>query len=142
MLSFCDWALLGRQLPTRRSWAALTALLLSSAGYAYFDRGFVVNAYVWLFIWYVFFTFEGVWVKHMVSVALQPPESYVAHVSAVSQSAASRASKAPARSSGQPSVSLHVPRTHPPTPSPAARARLRSATPSRWATGRAYTTPT
>jgi hypothetical protein len=41
-------------------------LLLSSAGYAYFDKGFVINAYVWLAVWYVFFTFEGVWVKHMV----------------------------------------------------------------------------
>jgi GDP-mannose transporter len=66
VLSFFDWALLGRKLPTARSWAALAALLLSSVGYAWFDKGFVVNAYAWLFVWYVFFTFEGVWVKHMV----------------------------------------------------------------------------
>lgn len=65
VLAFCDWAFLGRQLPCSRSWSALGALLLSSAGYAYFDKGFVVNAYVWLAIWYLFFTFEGVWVKHM-----------------------------------------------------------------------------
>lgn len=65
VLSFCDWAFLGRQLPNRRSWSALAVLLLSSAGFAYFDEGFVVDAYVWLIIWYVFFTFEGVWVKHM-----------------------------------------------------------------------------
>lgn len=65
VLAFFDWALLGRQLPSGRSWGALGALLLSSAGYAYFDKGFVIDAYVWLFIWYIFFTFEGVWVKHM-----------------------------------------------------------------------------
>jgi solute carrier family 35 protein len=65
VLAFCDWAFLGRALPSQRSWAALSALLLSSAGYAYYDRGFVVDAYIWLFIWYVFFTFEGVWVKHV-----------------------------------------------------------------------------
>ena len=67
VLAFCDYAFLGRALPSGRSWFALGALLLSSAGYAWFDRGFVINAYIWLLIWYVFFTFEGVWVKHMVS---------------------------------------------------------------------------
>jgi GDP-mannose transporter len=67
VLAFCDWAFLGRQLPCGRSWSSLGLLLLSSAGYAYFDKGFVMDAYLWLFIWYVFFTFEGVWVKHMVS---------------------------------------------------------------------------
>lgn len=65
VLAFCDWCFLGRQLPSRRSWLSLSALLLSCAGYAYFDKGFEVDAYVWLVIWYVFFTFEGVWVKHM-----------------------------------------------------------------------------
>ncbi|KAI8464704.1 MAG: solute carrier protein [Monoraphidium minutum] len=65
LLSFLDWALLGRRLPTGRSWAALAGLLASSAGYAFFDQGFVVDAYVWLAVWYAFFTFEGVWVKHM-----------------------------------------------------------------------------
>ncbi|KIY96130.1 solute carrier protein [Monoraphidium neglectum] len=65
VLAFCDWAFLGRQLPCGRSWSSLGLLLLSSAGYAYFDKGFVMDAYLWLFIWYVFFTFEGVWVKHM-----------------------------------------------------------------------------
>ncbi|KAI8462669.1 MAG: hypothetical protein J3K34DRAFT_527572 [Monoraphidium minutum] len=65
VLAFCDWAFLGRALPCARSWASLSALLASSAGYAYFDQGFVVNAYAWLLVWYIFFTFEGVWVKHM-----------------------------------------------------------------------------
>lgn len=65
VLAFCDWLFLGRALPSQRSWASLSLLLLSSAGYAYYDRGFVVNAYVWLFIWYVFFTFEGIYVKYM-----------------------------------------------------------------------------
>lgn len=65
VLSFCDFVFLGRQLPSGRSWCALGLLLLSSAGYTYFDQGFVANAYVWLLVWYMFFTFEGVWVKHM-----------------------------------------------------------------------------
>lgn len=53
VLSFFDWALLGRQLPTKRSWAALAVLLMSSAGYAYYDKRFVVNAYAWLSVWCV-----------------------------------------------------------------------------------------
>ncbi|GBF98757.1 hypothetical protein Rsub_11163 [Raphidocelis subcapitata] len=65
ILAFCDYAFLGRALPSRRSWAALAALVLSAAGYAYYDRGFVVHAYVWVGVWYAFFTFEGVWVKHV-----------------------------------------------------------------------------
>jgi GDP-mannose transporter len=65
ILAFCDFAFLGRQLPSGRSWAALAALALSAGGYAYHDRGFVVNAYAWVVVWYAFFTFEGVWVKHV-----------------------------------------------------------------------------
>ncbi|GBF88510.1 hypothetical protein Rsub_01225 [Raphidocelis subcapitata] len=65
VLAFCDYAFLGRALPCARSWGSLAALLLSAAGYAVFDRGFVVNAYAWLLVWYCFFVFEGVWVKHV-----------------------------------------------------------------------------
>lgn len=51
VLAFCDWAFLGRHLPCGRSWAALLALLASTAGYAYYDEGFVVETAVWLLAW-------------------------------------------------------------------------------------------
>lgn len=47
VLAFFDWALLGRQLPSARSWGALLALLLSAAGYTFFDKGFQLTAYFW-----------------------------------------------------------------------------------------------
>ena len=47
MLAFFDWALLGRQLPGARSWAALLGLLLSAVGYTVFDKGFKLTAYFW-----------------------------------------------------------------------------------------------
>ena len=65
VLAVCDYVFLGRQLPCACSWDSLGALLMSAAGYAAFDRGFVVNAYAWLLVWYCFFVFEGVWVKHV-----------------------------------------------------------------------------
>lgn len=65
VLSFCDWAFLGRELPCLQSWVALAFLVVSTAGYAAFDSGFVADAYAWIGVWYCFFTFDCVWNKHL-----------------------------------------------------------------------------
>ena len=170
VLAFCDWAFLGRKLPCTRSWLSLTMLLLSSAGYAYFDDGFVVNAYVWLIIWYVFFTFEGVWVKHMVrglgrvprTHARAPPlasqmrqgrgralKPLLGSVSACcAQHLCRRELPRPHLRAANSACCVVAPHTQPPAHPPPAHALSpptaprRSATPCPWATGRACTTPT
>jgi solute carrier family 35 protein len=63
ILSLCDYLFLGRELPSPRSWVALLLLVASSAGYAFFDQGFVVTAYFWLAVWYFFFTWDCVYNK-------------------------------------------------------------------------------
>jgi len=65
VLCVCDYLFLGRHLPSARSVACLFGLLVSSAGYAFFDHAFDVRAYSWLGVWYVCFTAYEVVVKHM-----------------------------------------------------------------------------
>lgn len=65
VLCFCDWVFLGRQLPSFRSLLCLLGLLLSTAGYAIFDRAFDVRAYAWLCVWYVAFVAHELFVKHL-----------------------------------------------------------------------------
>ncbi|GLC40057.1 hypothetical protein PLESTF_000932700 [Pleodorina starrii] len=65
VLSICDYIWLGRALPNTRSWLCLVVLLLGSVAYVMVDANFQVNAYYWLFLWYAFFTFDTVYVKHM-----------------------------------------------------------------------------
>jgi solute carrier family 35 len=65
VLSVCDWAFLGRELPGGRSLAAIFALVASCAGYTYFDQGFHIQAYTWLCVWVAFFLFEACYVKHV-----------------------------------------------------------------------------
>ncbi|GFR45180.1 hypothetical protein Agub_g6568 [Astrephomene gubernaculifera] len=65
VLSLCDYLFLGRALPSARSWASLLVLLGGSVGYVMVDSDFHVDAYYWLMLWYVFFTFDTVYVKHM-----------------------------------------------------------------------------
>jgi GDP-mannose transporter len=63
VLSIFDYLLLGRELPGRRSVFSLLLLLASCAGYTYYDDGFKLEAYGWLCVWFVFFTFEACYVK-------------------------------------------------------------------------------
>ncbi|EFJ50624.1 hypothetical protein VOLCADRAFT_80147 [Volvox carteri f. nagariensis] len=65
VLSVCDYLWLGRAFPNARSWACLVVLLLGSAGYVLVDANFKLTAYFWLILWYGFFTFDTVYVKHM-----------------------------------------------------------------------------
>lgn len=65
VLSICDFFFLGRALPNARSWGCLMVLLLGSVGYVMVDSDYHVDAYYWLILWYAFFTFDTVYVKHM-----------------------------------------------------------------------------
>eukprot|EP00877_Chromochloris_zofingiensis_P004223 jgi/Chrzof1/13801/Cz08g12270.t1 len=65
VLAVCDWLFLGRQLPSLKSWASLTALVVSCAGYALLDSSFEIKAYMWLLVWYLCFTIDALWVKHV-----------------------------------------------------------------------------
>eukprot|EP00775_Hariotina_reticulata_P005741 gene5741-5981_t len=65
VLSVCDFLFLGRELPGRRSVCSLLLLVASCAGYTMFDQGFKIEAYTWLLVWYIFFTFEATYVKHV-----------------------------------------------------------------------------
>ncbi|GIL43517.1 hypothetical protein Vafri_1221 [Volvox africanus] len=65
VLSICDYVWLGRALPSARSWICLVVLLVGSVGYVRVDADFRIDAYYWLVLWYAFFTFDTVYVKHM-----------------------------------------------------------------------------
>ena len=64
-VSVCDYIFLGRALPTARSWLALFALLVGSAGYATTDAAFVVRGYVFCALWYFVFCCDQVYLKHV-----------------------------------------------------------------------------
>jgi GDP-mannose transporter len=64
ILSVLDWLLLGRELPSLWSWMMLLGMLCGSVGYVLHDSAFRVAAYAWLFVWYCFFIFDCVYMKH------------------------------------------------------------------------------
>ncbi|KAG2426365.1 hypothetical protein HXX76_013122 [Chlamydomonas incerta] len=66
VLSVCDYIWLGRALPNARSWGCLVLLLVGSVGYVLVDADFRLSAYTWLALWYMFFTFDTVYAKHVV----------------------------------------------------------------------------
>jgi solute carrier family 35 protein len=63
LLSVLDYAFLGRALPNIRSWICLSVLVAGAIGYLMVDADFKLNAYFWLVVWYIFFTFDAVYVK-------------------------------------------------------------------------------
>jgi GDP-mannose transporter len=65
ILSLCDYFFLGRELPRGRSVFSLVLLLVSCAGYTHYDKGFKLEAYGWLAVWYFFCIFETCYVKYM-----------------------------------------------------------------------------
>ncbi|GLC35333.1 hypothetical protein PLESTB_000576200 [Pleodorina starrii] len=83
ILSICDFLFLGRALPTARSWASLLVLLAGSVGYVLVDSGFKIDAYYWLLLWYAFFTFDTVYVKHMCETVKMSNWSRVYYTNAI-----------------------------------------------------------
>ena len=68
VISIIDYSFLGRQFVSKRSLASLLMMICGSAGYVYFDSGFHVMAYTWLMGWYMFYTFDVVFIKHVCDV--------------------------------------------------------------------------
>lgn len=66
IISVLDWMFLNRKLPSLRSTVAITGMFLSSIGYSLTDSNFNVNAYFWVFIWYVIFCFDQIYIKYIV----------------------------------------------------------------------------
>ena len=64
-ISVADYLFLGRQLPSRRSWACLAAILLGSFGYASTDSAFEVRGYTFCALWYCMFCLDQVYLKHV-----------------------------------------------------------------------------
>ncbi|EFJ47374.1 hypothetical protein VOLCADRAFT_105165 [Volvox carteri f. nagariensis] len=83
ILSICDYIYLGRALPTMRSWLSLVVLLSGSFGYVLVDSDFKIDAYYWLLLWYAFFTFDTVYVKHMCETVKMTNWSRVYYTNAI-----------------------------------------------------------
>mmetsp|Transcript_23517 Transcript_23517/g.28970 ORF Transcript_23517/g.28970 Transcript_23517/m.28970 type:complete len:252 (+) Transcript_23517:346-1101(+) len=66
IISLLEYKYLGRELPSRRSWLCLFFLLIGGISYVAFDKFFSVDAYFWVVIWYAVFTFDQVYIKHIV----------------------------------------------------------------------------
>jgi len=66
IISILDFLFLERELPSKRSWMCLFALLCGSLAYVYNDKFFSVDAYFWVVVWYVIFSFDQVYIKHAV----------------------------------------------------------------------------
>lgn len=64
VLAVLEWMFLGRKLPGSRSILSIILLVISCAGYTYYDQGFKLEAYAWLLIWYGFMAFEACFVKY------------------------------------------------------------------------------
>ncbi|GAX77075.1 hypothetical protein CEUSTIGMA_g4521.t1 [Chlamydomonas eustigma] len=65
VLTAFDYLFLGRSWPNVRSWICLVFLLLGSVGYVLVDEGFKLEGYFWLCMWYCFFVFDQVYIKHV-----------------------------------------------------------------------------
>lgn len=66
LIAILDWQCLGRELPNRRSLLSLAFITLGAAGYVLTDKGFRVDAYMWVGVWFVVFAIDVVYIKYIV----------------------------------------------------------------------------
>ena len=66
LISLADFFFLGRELPNMRSIFCLFLLLVGSIGYVLNDKFFRVDAYFWVVVWYMIFSFDQIYIKHKV----------------------------------------------------------------------------
>lgn len=64
-ISVADYLFLGRQLPSKKSWACLFALCVGAIGYAKTDSAFEVQGYTFCSIWFVVFCLDQIYLKHI-----------------------------------------------------------------------------
>jgi GDP-mannose transporter len=65
-ISIFDYYLLGRELPSAKSWLCLLLLLLGAVVYVLTDEGFHLSGYYWVAAWYCIFCFDQIYIKHVV----------------------------------------------------------------------------
>lgn len=66
LVSVGDYVFLGREMPSRKSWFALTIILFFAGAYAYTDQSFHVTGYMWVSLWYFIFCFDQLYIKYIV----------------------------------------------------------------------------
>jgi len=67
LISILDWAVLGRMLPSMRSWACLLSLALCAMLYTATDSHFELRGYTFVAIWFAIFTLDQVYLKHVIN---------------------------------------------------------------------------
>jgi len=65
IIAICDWIFLGRELPSFRSFVCLLGLLLGAGTYVMWDHAFQIRGYLWVAIWFVVFTIDQIYIKHV-----------------------------------------------------------------------------
>jgi solute carrier family 35 protein len=66
VIGVAEWALMGRELPNRRSAFAMLILAGGACLYVLTDAAFVVHGYVWVGVWFMIFCFDQLYIKHAV----------------------------------------------------------------------------
>mmetsp|Transcript_23790 Transcript_23790/g.64089 ORF Transcript_23790/g.64089 Transcript_23790/m.64089 type:complete len:194 (+) Transcript_23790:301-882(+) len=65
-VAIADYLFLGQALPSGRSWLALLTIVLGAVLYVMTDDGFVIDAYMWVFMYFFSIVAEMVYVKYVV----------------------------------------------------------------------------
>jgi len=66
ILSIVDYKVMGRELPSKRSWVCLLGLLAGALSYLHFEKGsMTANSYFWVVAWYLVFCFDQIFIKHI-----------------------------------------------------------------------------
>ena len=66
IISLADYWFLGRELPSLRSWVCLGLLVGGAVSYVLNDKFFKVEAYTWVAVWFMIFSFDQIYIKHKV----------------------------------------------------------------------------
>jgi len=65
-VALCDFWFMGYALPTARSWASLSMIVVGAVLYVITDDGFQVETYMWVVMYFISITTEMVYVKFVV----------------------------------------------------------------------------
>lgn len=72
-ISVLDYVFLGRDLPSLKSGFSLICLFIGAMSYVRADSQFEVRAYSWVVCWFVIFSFDQIYIKHVVDTAKLSP---------------------------------------------------------------------
>lgn len=66
LISLADYAMLGREFPSRRSLLCLFIILLGAVGYTLTDSNFKLEGYFWVLVWYIIFSIDQLYIKFII----------------------------------------------------------------------------